>query len=55
MVIGDAADDALAAFQLGAKAILYTGGTHSVESLSKTGAYIVDSLKEASVLANNII
>lgn len=55
VVIGDAVDDALSAFQVGAKAILYTGGTHSFENLSKTGAYVVSSLKEASMLADDII
>ncbi|MGW4164786.1 HAD hydrolase-like protein, partial [Streptomyces sp. NPDC004788] len=29
VVIGDAADDALAAAHVGAKAVLYTGGSHS--------------------------
>lgn len=55
IVIGDAIDDALSAFDVGAKSILYTGGTHSEEKLLTTGAYVVNSLVEAAVLAEKII
>ncbi|CAM5426378.1 HAD family hydrolase [Streptomyces fumanus] len=47
VVIGDAADDALAARHVGARAVLYTGGSHSRESLERTGAPVVDTLAEA--------
>ncbi|ELX8378544.1 HAD family hydrolase [Providencia vermicola] len=55
VVVGDAADDALSAFEVGAKAILYTGGTHCAENLAKTGAYLVDSLLGAAMLAEDIV
>jgi phosphoglycolate phosphatase-like HAD superfamily hydrolase len=47
VVIGDAADDALAARHVGARAVLYTGGSHSRASLEATGAPVVDTLAEA--------
>ncbi|MEV3861548.1 HAD family hydrolase [Streptomyces sp. NPDC050095] len=47
VVIGDAADDAVAALGAGARAVLYTGGSHSRASLEKVGAPVVDSLAEA--------
>lgn len=54
VVIGDSTDDALSAFDAGAKSILYTGGTHSEEKLLATGAYVVNSLVEAAILAERI-
>ncbi|MEU1197132.1 HAD family hydrolase [Streptomyces sp. NPDC005813] len=47
VVIGDAADDALAARSVGAGAVLYTGGSHSRASLEEVGVPVVDSLAEA--------
>jgi phosphoglycolate phosphatase-like HAD superfamily hydrolase len=47
VVIGDAADDALAARHVGARAVLYTGGSHSRASLEQVGVPVVDSLEEA--------
>jgi len=47
VVIGDAADDALAARHVGAQAVLYTGGSHSRASLEGVGVPVVDSLEEA--------
>ncbi|MFG2225563.1 HAD family hydrolase [Streptomyces sp. NPDC048644] len=49
VVIGDAVDDAVAARHAGARAVLYTGGSHSRGSLEAAGAGvpIVDSLAEA--------
>ncbi|MDX3804650.1 HAD family hydrolase, partial [Streptomyces sp. AK04-3B] len=44
VVIGDAADDAVAALHAGAKAVLYTGGSHSRASLEGVGAPVVDTL-----------
>ncbi|MER5890486.1 HAD family hydrolase [Streptomyces sp. NPDC001941] len=46
VVIGDAADDAVAAAHVGAKAVLYTGGSHSRASLERVGVPVVDSLVE---------
>ncbi|MDX5570942.1 HAD family hydrolase, partial [Streptomyces sp. ID05-04B] len=43
VVIGDAADDAVAALHAGAKAVLYTGGSHSRASLEGVGAPVVDT------------
>ncbi|MEU5097256.1 HAD family hydrolase [Streptomyces sp. NPDC020996] len=47
VVIGDAADDALAARHVGAQAVLYTGGSHGRTSLEAAGAPVVDTLAEA--------
>ncbi|WP_030811055.1 HAD family hydrolase [Streptomyces sp. NRRL F-2799] len=54
VVIGDAADDALAARHVGARAVLYTGGSHGPESLRGAGAPVVDSLAEAVAEARRI-
>jgi phosphoglycolate phosphatase-like HAD superfamily hydrolase len=47
VVIGDAADDAVAALHVGARAVLYTGGSHSRASLEQVGVPVVDTLGEA--------
>jgi phosphoglycolate phosphatase-like HAD superfamily hydrolase len=47
VVIGDAADDAVAARHAGARAVLYTGGSHSRAGLEETGVPVVDTLREA--------
>ncbi|MEG3631743.1 HAD family hydrolase [Streptomyces poriticola] len=47
VVIGDAADDAVAARHAGAQAVLYTGGSHSRASLEEAGVPVVDTLAEA--------
>ncbi|MDF4250988.1 HAD family hydrolase [Streptomyces sp. WMMB303] len=47
VVIGDAVDDALAAAQAGARAVLFTGGSHSRASLEEAGVPVVDTLHEA--------
>jgi phosphoglycolate phosphatase-like HAD superfamily hydrolase len=47
VVIGDAVDDALAARHVGARAVLYTGGSHSRASLETAGVPVVDTLAEA--------
>ncbi|OIJ65907.1 HAD family hydrolase [Streptomyces mangrovisoli] len=47
VVIGDAADDAVAALHVGARAVLYTGGSHSRASLEEVGVPVVDTLAEA--------
>ncbi|MET9610277.1 HAD hydrolase-like protein [Streptomyces sp. NPDC006512] len=51
VLIGDAVDDALAAAHVGARAILYTGGSHSRASLESAGVPVVDSLAEAVAAA----
>lgn len=51
VVIGDALDDALAARQAGAHAVLYSGGSHSRASLAAAGVPIADTLAEAIELA----
>ncbi|GAA0969095.1 HAD-IA family hydrolase [Actinocorallia libanotica] len=51
VVIGDAADDAVAAARIGARAVLYTGGMQRREELSLTGVPVADSLLEALDLA----
>ncbi|MEU3746049.1 MULTISPECIES: HAD family hydrolase [Streptomyces] len=55
VVIGDAADDAVAAAHVGAKAVLYTGGSHSRASLERVGAPVVDSLAEAVAVAEELV
>ncbi|MFI6286680.1 HAD family hydrolase [Streptomyces sp. NPDC051018] len=47
VVIGDAVDDAVAAAHVGARAVLYTGGSHSRASLETAGVPVVDTLAEA--------
>ncbi|MER6776987.1 MULTISPECIES: HAD family hydrolase [unclassified Streptomyces] len=47
VLIGDAVDDALAAQHVGARAVLYTGGSHSRRSLESAGVEVVDTLAEA--------
>ena len=47
VVIGDAVDDAVAAAHVGARAVLYTGGSHSRASLETVGVPVVDTLEEA--------
>ena len=54
VVIGDAVDDALAARDAGAHAVLYTGGSHSRGSLEAAGVPVVDTLAEAVELAGDI-
>jgi phosphoglycolate phosphatase-like HAD superfamily hydrolase len=55
VVIGDATDDALAAAHAGAKAVLYTGGSHSRRSLLSAGVPVVDSLAEAVTVAGELV
>ncbi|MET8566462.1 HAD family hydrolase [Streptomyces sp. NPDC004783] len=54
VVIGDAADDAVAARHVGARAVLYTGGSHSRASLEGVGVPVVDTLGEAVVEAERM-
>ncbi|MER5544973.1 HAD family hydrolase [Streptomyces sp. NPDC002589] len=54
VVIGDAADDAVAARGAGARAVLYTGGSHSRASLEEVGVPVVDTLAEAVEEAQRI-
>jgi phosphoglycolate phosphatase-like HAD superfamily hydrolase len=54
VVIGDAVDDALAAGHVGARAVLYTGGSHSRASLETAGVPVVDTLEEAVKTAERI-
>ncbi|WP_330458157.1 haloacid dehalogenase-like hydrolase [Streptomyces sp. NBC_00820] len=54
VVIGDAADDAVAALHVGARAVLYTGGSHSRASLEGVGVPVVDSLAEAVAEAQRV-
>ncbi|WIY76536.1 HAD family hydrolase [Streptomyces anulatus] len=51
VVIGDALDDAVAAAHVGARAVLYTGGSHSRSSLEAVLMQHLDSLGEAVALA----
>ncbi|MFE9452721.1 HAD family hydrolase [Streptomyces sp. NPDC006739] len=54
VVIGDAADDAVAARHVGARAVLYTGGSHSRASLEQAGVPVVDTLAEAVAEAERL-
>ncbi|WP_235448981.1 HAD family hydrolase [Streptomyces sioyaensis] len=55
VVIGDAVDDAVAAQDAGARAVLYTGGSHSRGSLETAGVPVVDTLAEAVELAGALV
>lgn len=55
VVIGDAVDDAVAAAHVGARAVLYTGGSHSRTSLESAGVPVVDSLAEAVAVAQELV
>lgn len=57
VVIGDALDDAVAARHAGAHAVLYTGGSHSRESLEAEsgGVPVVDTLVEAVAVAGRLV
>ncbi|MYV55679.1 HAD hydrolase-like protein [Streptomyces sp. SID3212] len=55
VVIGDAVDDAVAAAHVGARAVLYTGGSHSRTSLVAAGVPVVDSLEEAVAVAQDLV
>ncbi|MGW6910418.1 HAD family hydrolase [Streptomyces sp. NPDC054940] len=54
VVIGDAADDAVAALHVGARAVLYTGGSHGRASLEAVGVPVVDTLGEAVAEAERL-
>ncbi|MBY8345657.1 HAD hydrolase-like protein [Streptomyces spinosirectus] len=54
VVIGDAADDAIAARHAGARAVLYTGGSHSRASLEQVGVPVVDTLADAVAEAQRL-
>lgn len=54
VVIGDAVDDALAAAHAGARAVLFTGGSHSRTSLEEAGVPVVDTLREAVETAERL-
>ncbi|MQA95126.1 MAG: HAD hydrolase-like protein [Streptosporangiales bacterium] len=47
LMIGDAADDALAARHVGADAVLFTGGYESRAALEAVGVPVVDTLTDA--------
>ncbi|KQV20921.1 MULTISPECIES: HAD family hydrolase [unclassified Kitasatospora] len=47
VVIGDSADDAVAARAVGAVPVLYSGGLHSAERLAGAGVPVVSTLDEA--------
>ncbi|MDN3297523.1 haloacid dehalogenase-like hydrolase [Streptomyces ficellus] len=55
VVIGDAADDAVAAAHVGAQAVLYTGGSHCRASLESVGVPVVDTLEEAVAVAEELV
>jgi phosphoglycolate phosphatase-like HAD superfamily hydrolase len=48
VMIGDSADDALAARHVGARAILYTGGLQARAELERLGVPVVERLSEAA-------
>ncbi|MEU9100733.1 haloacid dehalogenase-like hydrolase [Streptomyces sp. NPDC048361] len=55
VVIGDAVDDAVAAAAVGARAVLFTGGSHSRASLTAAGVPVVDTLAEAVAVAEELV
>jgi phosphoglycolate phosphatase-like HAD superfamily hydrolase len=52
LVIGDALDDAAAAAAIGARCVLYDGGSHPREELAAAGAPVASSLTGALELAD---
>ncbi|MFD8480863.1 HAD family hydrolase [Kitasatospora sp. NPDC059673] len=54
VLIGDAADDAVAALSQGIKSVLWTGGSHTREKLVHVGVPVVDSLVEAVAVAEEL-
>ncbi|MCB5182141.1 HAD hydrolase-like protein [Streptomyces sp. SMC 277] len=54
VLIGDAVDDARAAAHVGARAVLYTGGSHSRASLESAGVPVVDTLADAVLAAREL-
>ncbi|MFA9428963.1 HAD family hydrolase [Egicoccus sp. AB-alg2] len=54
LVVGDAIDDAVAAQHVGARCVLYDGGSHPREELEATGVPVVDTLTQALDLAGLI-
>lgn len=55
VVIGDSVDDAVAAGHIGAKAVLYTGGSHGRASLERAGVPVADTLAEAVDVAEDLV
>ncbi|HEV2342623.1 MAG TPA: HAD hydrolase-like protein [Actinocrinis sp.] len=53
-LIGDCADDAYAAFHVGATAVLYTGGSSSRTMLEKVGVPVADTLSEAVAIVASL-
>ncbi|MFE5329978.1 HAD family hydrolase [Embleya sp. NPDC056575] len=53
VLIGDAADDAAAALHVGARVVLYAGGSHARAGLEGVGVPVADSLAEAVELARS--
>lgn len=51
LLIGDTPDDAVAARQVGARVVLYDGGSHHLPTLSAMGAPVAHTLGEAVDLA----
>jgi len=51
LVVGDAIDDAVAADHVGARCVLYDGGSHPRAELEATGLPVTDSLTEALEVA----
>jgi phosphoglycolate phosphatase-like HAD superfamily hydrolase len=49
LMIGDSADDAIAARHVGARAVLYTGGLQSRADLDRLGVPVVESLADVAV------
>jgi phosphoglycolate phosphatase-like HAD superfamily hydrolase len=47
LVVGDAIDDAVAAEHVGARCVLYDGGSHPREELETLGVPVVDTLTQA--------
>ncbi|MQA05286.1 MAG: HAD hydrolase-like protein [Streptosporangiales bacterium] len=52
LVVGDSVDDAHAAWHVGARCALYSGGFHDAASLAATDLPVVSSLGEAVALAS---
>jgi phosphoglycolate phosphatase-like HAD superfamily hydrolase len=54
VVIGDTPDDAIAAWHVGAKVVLYDGGSHHIPALEAMDAPVAHSLVEAVEIAEQL-
>jgi phosphoglycolate phosphatase-like HAD superfamily hydrolase len=55
VLIGDVVDDALAAAHVGARAVLFAGGSHARSTLERVGVPVADTLAQAVAYAQELV